>query len=146
MRVAIGGRPPLTGSRIDGHKMYPGHMDTERTVTVRMFGLLHSARRAAGLESTVSVEVHEAGTNARQIALDLGLDTGIIEGVFVNGTVFDLGHPVMPGDRIAFVPHGTPGPHRLYLGLYRAGQTDTESQDSNESAVSEIEPDTSTQD
>lgn len=137
---------PFAPPTRDNQKLYCDDMDAERSVTVRMFGLLHSARKAAGLESTVGVDVPEAGTNARQIALDLGLDTGIIEGVFVNGTVFDLGHPVMPGDRIAFVPHGTPGPHRLYLGLYRAGQTDTGSQDSDESAVSEIEPDTSTQD
>ncbi len=111
-----------------------------------MFGLLHSARKAAGLPSTVSVEVPEAGTNARLIALDLELDTDIIEGVFVNGIVFDVDHAVMPGDRIAFVPHGTPGPHRLYLGLYRAGQANAESEDSDETAVTETESDTSIQD
>ena len=97
-------------------------MDSNRTVTVRMFGLLHSARRAKGLPSTVEVHVPEEGTTARQIAADLGLDVGAIEGVFVNGTVYDVEHDVMPGDRIAFVPYGTPGPHRFYLGLYRAGR------------------------
>lgn len=91
-------------------------------VTVRMFGLLHSARAAAGLPSTVEVEVPEKGTTARDIAEGLGLDVGLIEGVFVNRTVYDIDHPVSPGDRIAFVPYGTPGPHRFYLGLYRAGR------------------------
>lgn len=97
-------------------------MDSDRTVTVRMFGFLHSARRAEGLPSTVEVHVPEEGTTARQIAEDLGLDVDAIEGVFVNRTVYEVEHHVMPGDRIAFVPYGTPGPHRFYLGLYRAGR------------------------
>jgi len=91
-----------------------------------MFGVLHSARRAAGLPSAVSIEIAEEGATARDIAVELGLDSGLIEGVFVNGTVYDLDHPVVAGDRIAFVPHGTPGPHRFYLGLYRAGRATSE--------------------
>lgn len=83
--------------------------------------MLHSARRAAGLPSTVHLRIAEEGTTAREIASELELDLELIEGVFVNGTVYDLDHPVAAGDRIAFVPHGTPGPHRFYLGLYRAG-------------------------
>lgn len=97
-------------------------MTSPDTVTVRMFGLLHSARRAHGLPTTVEMDVPVTGTTARRIALDLGLDPAVIEGVFVNRTVYDLDQRVVPGDRIAFVPHGTPGPHRFYLGLYRAGR------------------------
>ncbi|MDP2183119.1 MAG: MoaD/ThiS family protein [Actinomycetota bacterium] len=97
-------------------------MENQPPVTVRMFGLLHSARSAAGLPSLVEVEVPADGTTAREIAVNLELDLDIIEGVFVNRTVYDIGHIVRPGDRIAFVPQGTPGPHRVYLGLYRAGQ------------------------
>jgi hypothetical protein len=66
-------------------------MDADAQVTVRMFGLLHAARRAAGLPTTVTVSVPTEGTNARQLALDLDLDLAIIEGVFVNRTVYDLG-------------------------------------------------------
>ncbi len=98
---------------------------SDSAVTVRMFGLLHSARAAEGLPSCVEIEVPEEGTTARRIALDLGLDLDLIEGVFVNRTVYDVGHAVMPGDRVAFVPYGTPGPHRFYLGLYRAGRSKT---------------------
>jgi hypothetical protein len=29
---------------------------------------------------------------------------------------------ISPGDRVAFVPYGTPGPHRVFLGLYAAGK------------------------
>ncbi len=98
-------------------------MEAENNVTVRMFGLLHSARRQAGLPSTVTVEVPAEGTTGTQLARELGLDVDKIEGVFVNRTVYDLGHPIMPGDRVAYVPYGTPGPHRFYLGLYRAGKS-----------------------
>jgi len=90
-------------------------------VTVRMFGLLHTLRREQGLPTTIEVEVPEAGTTGRLLALDLDLPCDKIEGVFVNRTVYGLDHPVSPGDRVAYVPYGTPGPHRFYLGLYKAG-------------------------
>jgi hypothetical protein len=90
-----------------------------------MFGLLHSNRRAAGLPTTLEVDVDEAGTTGRQLATDIGLDLDLIEGLFVNRTIYGLDHPVAPGDRIAFVPRGTPGPHRFYLGLYNAGRSGT---------------------
>lgn len=99
-------------------------MESDAPVTVRMFGLLHSARKAAGLPSVVDIDVPQTGTSARQLALDLGLELDMIEGVFVNRTVYDLGHEILPGDRVAFVPYGTPGPHRVFLGLYRAGKTE----------------------
>jgi hypothetical protein len=90
-------------------------------VTVRMFGALHTLRRAEDLPTTVEVEVPDEGTTGRRLAIDLGLPPDMIEGVFVNRTVYALDHPVHPGDRVAFVPYGTPGPHRVYLGLYNAG-------------------------
>jgi hypothetical protein len=91
-----------------------------------MFGRLYSARKEAGLPTTVEVDVADGGTTARELALDLGLDLDVIEGVFVNRHVYDLGHQVTPGDRVAFVPRGTPGPHRFYLGLYRAGHDEAD--------------------
>ena len=104
-------------------------MAATEPATVRMFGRLYSARREAGLPTTVEVEVPADGTTARQLAHDLDLDLEVIEGVFVNRHVYDLGHPVVPGDRVAFVPRGTPGPHRFYLGLYRAGREEIEARE-----------------
>jgi hypothetical protein len=98
-------------------------------VTVRMFGLLHLFRSERGLPSTVEVEIPEGGTTGRQLALDLGLPCDKIEGVFVNRTVYGIDHPIMPGDRVAYVPYGTPGPHRVFLGLYRAGRESEEHSD-----------------
>ena len=90
-------------------------------VTVRMFGLLHLFRSEQGLPSLVQVKVPEGGTTGRLLAVELGLPCEKIEGVFVNRTVYGIDHPIMPGDRVAYVPYGTPGPHRVFLGLYNAG-------------------------
>ena len=40
-----------------------------------------------------------------------------IEGVFINGNAGPLDRTVRPGDRVAYVPPGTPGPYRVILGL-----------------------------
>lgn len=90
-------------------------------VAVRMFGLLRAARRTAGLPYAATVTVPPEGISAASIADDLELPRELIEGVFCNHTVYGLDHIVMPGDEIAFVPYGTPGPHRIYLGLRDAG-------------------------
>jgi len=40
--------------------------------------------------------------------------------------VHGIGVHVSPGDRVAFVPYGTPGPHRVFLGLYAAGEEESD--------------------
>lgn len=91
-------------------------------VEVRVFGSLRPVREAEGLPCSLRIEVPEDGVAAREIALGLGLPLDRVEGVFVNHVVHGIGTMVRPGDRIAFVPNDTPGPHRVYLGLYRAGK------------------------
>lgn len=94
---------------------------------VRFFGSLHAMRSEAGLPTTTVVDVPATGVHARDLARDLGLPLDAIEGVFCNGDVFGLSHVLRPGDRVAFVPYGTPGPHRYFLGLYKAGLEDDQS-------------------
>lgn len=96
------------------------------TVTVRLFGLLRSSCEELGLPVVLTTEVPDEGISARQLAVGLGLNPAVIEGVFVNHTIHGLSQLVMPGDRVGFVPYGTPGPHRVYLGLYEAGRSDRE--------------------
>ncbi len=95
-------------------------------VTVRMFGTLRLSREADGEPTTLSVEVPAEGVSAHDLAEGLGLDPSAIEGAFVNHVLHALSCDVMPGDRVGFVPYGTPGPHRFYLGLYEAGKADQE--------------------
>ncbi len=90
-------------------------------VTVRVFGALREVRRQQGLPPTAKVVVGTQGLPATEVALTLGLPLDLIEGVFCNHTIYRLDHVVHPGDTVAFVPYGTPGPHRFFLGLYDAG-------------------------
>jgi len=96
---------------------------SEAPVTVRVFGSLRPERVAAGLPCTFEIELPPEGRVARDIAEDLGLPLDRVEGVFVNHTVRPVSDVVHPGDRIAFVPNDTPGPHRVFLGLYGAGKS-----------------------
>ncbi|MCL6638065.1 MAG: MoaD/ThiS family protein [Firmicutes bacterium] len=56
-------------------------------------------------------------TTAGELAGKLNIPHDRIEIVFVNGKAQGLTHPVRPGDRVAFVPPGTPGPYRVILGF-----------------------------
>lgn len=89
---------------------------------VRVLGSLRPSRTELGLPYEFTANVPEGGIGARAFAESLGLPMDRVEGVFVNHTVHGLNVTIMPGDRIAFVPNDTPGPHRVFLGLYKAGK------------------------
>lgn len=94
-------------------------MSTQTNTTVRMFGALHTLRRERGLQSTIEVNVPPGGCAACDLARKLDLPLEKIEAVFVNHKAFGLDHLIQAGDRIAFVPTGIPGPHRVLLGIHR---------------------------
>jgi len=97
-------------------------MARKATNEVRMFGCLHTIRKERGLASTAEITLPPEGRTAEEIAIELDLPLDKIEGVFVNHLVFNLDKIVMPGDKVAFVPTGVPGPHRFMLGIHRAGK------------------------
>jgi hypothetical protein len=97
-------------------------MPEESTSTVRMFGALHTIRKGRGQASIAEVLIPAEGRTARDIARELDLPLEKIEGVFVNHKVYDIDHRVLPGDRVAFIPTGVPGPHRFMLGVHQAGR------------------------
>lgn len=92
-------------------------MSTETNTTVRMFGALHTFRKDRGMNSTVDVAIPLGGRKALDLANDLALPIDKVEAVFVNHLVFGLDQMVKPGDRVAFVPTGIPGPARVLLGI-----------------------------
>lgn len=94
----------------------------DTVVTVRMFGALHTLRKERGLPTIAEVPVPAEGLTGAALAEELDLPLDLIEGVFCNRTVYPITHHIVPGDRVAFVPKGTPGPHRFFLGLYAAGK------------------------
>lgn len=97
---------------------------TETTITVRLFGALHTLAKERGLPTLLVVEVPASGMTGTELARSLDLPLELIEGLFCNRTVYPLSRLLQPGDRVAFVPRGTPGPHRVFLGLYAAGRED----------------------
>lgn len=101
-------------------------MTHDTLIQVRIFGMLGALRAERGEATSLDVCVPPHGTTADEIAAELGLPPDLIEGVFCNHTVYGLDHVIRPGDRIAFVPYGTPGPHRFTLGLYSAGKRDSD--------------------
>lgn len=98
---------------------------TAGIVRVRMFGKLMAVRREQGAPTSLEYGVPAEGVRASEIAAALGLPLDQIEGVFRNHSVRPLDVVIRPGDDIAFVPYGTPGPHRFTLGLYSAGKGDS---------------------
>jgi len=48
---------------------------------------------------------------------DLKLEEQDVEAVFINGKAGTFKAVIKEGDRIALIPPGTPGPHRLLLGI-----------------------------
>src|ERR1035437_1422878 len=101
-------------------------MTQQATNTVRMFGCLHTIRKERGLEPNAEVTLPPEGRRAEDIALDLGLPLDRIEGVFVNHLVYNLNKNVKPGDKVAFIPTGVPGPHRFMLGIHSAGKKNSD--------------------
>lgn len=95
---------------------------SDTTITVRLFGALHAIAKERELPTTLAVDVPATGMTGVELAHALDLPLELIEGLFCNRTVYPLGHVLQRGDRVAFVPQGTPGPHRVFLGLYAAGQ------------------------
>lgn len=97
-------------------------MGSEGSATIRLYGCLHTLRRARGEPTVVTVALPPEGRRADDLARELGLPLDRIEAIFVNHVTYDLSRRVRPGDQAAFVPQGVPGPHRFTLGIYSAGR------------------------
>ena len=57
-----------------------------------------------------------------ELAEKLEIPIDEIEIIFVNGFAQALHCIIQPGDRVAFVPPGCPGPYRMALGFYSKNQ------------------------
>ncbi|MDO8847118.1 MAG: MoaD/ThiS family protein [Coriobacteriia bacterium] len=87
--------------------------------TVRVIALLHGYCREHGLPTSLTMRVPTEGIRALDLASSLGLPVERIEGLFLNGHLVGLGATIRPGDRVAYVPYGTPASHPAFFG--RAG-------------------------
>ena len=57
------------------------------------------------------------GTTPHGLLDQLGLAREAVEAVFINGKAGDMDTTLRDGDRVALMPPGTPGPHRVLLRI-----------------------------
>jgi len=57
------------------------------------------------------------GTRAKDLIRQVQLEPEDVEVVFINGKVAPFDTIIQDNDRVALVPHGTPGPYRVLLGF-----------------------------
>ncbi len=57
------------------------------------------------------------GSRVSDLIEAVGLEPEDVEAAFVNGKVRRTSVRLHDGDRVALIPHGTPGPYRLTLGI-----------------------------
>jgi molybdopterin converting factor small subunit len=87
--------------------------------SIRLFGFLRSFMKEKGLPDRFDDTVPPEGKSGLEVAAELGLPAEKIEAVFINGLIRQLDEKIYPGDRVAFVPSGTPGPYRVLLGMVK---------------------------
>ncbi|PLX93924.1 MAG: hypothetical protein C0621_06530 [Desulfuromonas sp.] len=97
-------------------------MTNQPNTRIRLFGNLHTLRKERGLPPVAELWLPPEGRRADEIAHALDLPLSRIEGVFCNHTAYSLDRILKPGDEIAFIPTGVPGPHRFMLGIHAAGK------------------------
>ncbi|MFP4168892.1 MAG: MoaD/ThiS family protein [Desulfonatronovibrionaceae bacterium] len=88
----------------------------------KAFSFLQARLRASGIAPQSRMQVKNGCTVGGLIA-ELGLDQSEVEGVFVNGRIRTPDYYLQDGDRVAFVPPGTPGPYRYMLGIREANNS-----------------------
>ncbi len=93
-------------------------METSAPATVRMIAFLDTYRKERGLPTTVLAPIPADGVSARDLAQSLELPIDTIDGAFLNQLPVGLDAIVRPGDRIAFVPFGTPASHPAFFGAF----------------------------
>ncbi len=95
-------------------------MSEVKNVEVRGFSYLKVIFDQRGWPFPMQVSLDKQCT-AAELAVRLELPREKIETVFINGIAGPLERTVNPGDRVGFVPPGTPGPYRVILGLVNQG-------------------------
>jgi len=91
----------------------------QSTIQIRIFGSLRKYMDEQGVPYSLEKEIDPEGRVAYDIVQEIGIPTQEVEAIFCNGRVSNIYDPVFPGDRVALLPYGTPGPYRLFLGMAR---------------------------
>lgn len=92
-------------------------VDKSKMLEVRGFMQLDSYLRKKYGSMPFYVEI-EGPISGLDLSIRLGIERDDIEVIFVNGFVHEVEYIINPGDRVAFLPPGCPGPYRIALGFY----------------------------
>ncbi|MDD2219179.1 MAG: MoaD/ThiS family protein [Desulfoplanes sp.] len=95
------------------------------TVVVNAFSFLQKKLAAKGVGYSNVQVPFRPGMHLGDVVTFLELESGDVEGAFVNGIIRPFDALLNEGDRVALVPPGTPGPYRYLLGI-RGGSQDGE--------------------
>ncbi|HSL61945.1 MAG TPA: MoaD/ThiS family protein [Desulfotignum sp.] len=87
------------------------------TITFNAFSFLQKKLKDKNLPYSNAALAISEGTTAQALIHQMQLAPKDVEVVFVNGRVQPLSTVLKDQDRVAFVPHGTPGPYRVLLGF-----------------------------
>lgn len=86
-------------------------------ITFNAFSFLQKKLKQKNIPfSNVSMTIPD-GATARDLVRLVELTDIEVEVVFINGKVHSLDAELHDKDRVALVPHGTPGPYRVLLGF-----------------------------
>jgi hypothetical protein len=88
----------------------------KKTIEVRGFMQLVTLFKERNWPNPLIIDLEEPATGTG-LAERLEIPLDDVEIIFVNGWAQDISYTINPGDRVAFVPPGCPGPHRYYLGF-----------------------------
>lgn len=87
------------------------------TILFNAFSFLQKKLKANGYEySNVTMEIPE-GFTINELIESVELSHDDLEAVFLNGKAGNFDDELKDNDRVALIPPGTPGPHRLLLGI-----------------------------
>ncbi|MCK9444503.1 MAG: MoaD/ThiS family protein [Tissierellaceae bacterium] len=96
-------------------------MEEKGSIEVRGFLQLNSRLKKKFGTMPVIYEL-DAEITGEELAEKLDIDIEEVEVIFVNGFVESVDFAIKPGDRVAFLPPGCPGPYRIALGFYDKNQ------------------------
>lgn len=87
------------------------------TIEVRFFMFLAELAKERHWPTPLSLEI-EGGMTGLALLQQLAIPLERVEALMINGKVVGpTAARLQPGDRVALLPPGTPGPYRILLGI-----------------------------
>ena len=95
--------------------------NSSKTIELRGFLQLDAFLKKKFGTMPVFLEI-DGPISGLELSKQLEIKRDDIEVIFANGFVQQVDYIINPGDRVAFLPPGCPGPYRIALGFYGKNQ------------------------